>query len=442
MSSPADFSLLIRSSNYNIDNKTVVPLPITMKPSSISLENKTKAIKLQLLFNILTHSLSTNWAVLDRILSPIKDSFIRSLYKRWTSIRNEIPKDKIHAYILRSDYMIDKEEDRLCQVELNTISVAFPYLSQQIHSFHRLTSLQVEPNPLCEELCSSFAQMVNLFNERMSFTSSITLMVIVEGERNTYDQEGIVACLLEKHGITMKRSTLEEAGIYFKKESNIPYIHDKPLSLVYYRSCYSPETSNPEMDPLRKKIEVSETISIPSMSCHLSGMKIVQEKLATDEGLLEELFSSFIPLENDLQQAITLVKSCFVQMHPGTWSPSMPSDSWSNYVLKPQREGGGNNIFSSSIPTHLDCIDRTEYTVQRLILPSFEDNVLVSSDSSKLNTKCSAEFGFFGGMIVVDGAKTIVSNTFLGTLVRCKAEGQNEIGISSGFGYLSSLCLL
>lgn len=429
---PSHFSLLI---NDKVGKS--VPLPITKEPSTLSRENNEKAIKLQLLFNLLTHSLSGNWNHLDRIISPIKDSFTKSLYDRWISIRNQIPKDKILSYILRSDYMVDRQNHSLCQVELNTISVAFPFLSQQIHSYHRETSSSssITENPLCLELCLSFSKLVTLFNSTNNFDSSITLMVISDGERNIYDQEGIINCLRDLHNIRMKRSSLKDSNIYFKE--NIPFIGEEPISLIYYRSCYSPETSNIEDDSLRGRLEISPTISIPSMSTHLCGLKIVQEKLVTKVELVDELLSPFIGDEIERKEATELIKSSFMDMHSGNWTPP---DDWSNYVLKPQREGGGNNIFSMDIPKHLEKINRDEYTIQRLIVPVIENNILIPSVGPEINTNCSSEFGFFGSLIVADG-NIVVENRCIGTLVRCKAETENEIGISSGFGYLSSLSI-
>ena len=80
---------------------------------------------------------------------------------------------------------------------------------------------------------------------------------------------------------------------------------------------------------------------------HIAGCKKIQQQLCVP-GLLEDLF------EGDLQKT-SLMRGCFTEMLPA-WQVANDSE-WMKkvcenphgYVLKPQREGGGYNIWGDEI---------------------------------------------------------------------------------------------
>ena len=117
-------------------------------------------------------------------------------------------------------------------------------------------------------------------------------------------------------------------------------------------------------------------------------------------------------------------------------------------VLKPQREGGGNNIYKSSIPGFLDALPPTEreaWVAMELIeTPKDVENYFVRAGSGSqgaVRTETVSELGIFGWALFGPGAKSI-KHEEVGWLVRTKGEESNEGGIATGFSVLDSLLLV
>ena len=115
--------------------------------------------------------------------------------------------------------------------------------------------------------------------------------------------------------------------------------------MAYYRSGYSPNDypSQVEWDA-RLLIERSLAIKCPNIGYHLAGMKKIQQDLAR-EGLVER----FVDVESAKR-----LRGSFTGLYPVTEeSIQMAIKNPSDYVLKPQREGGGNNFYDEDIPKKL-----------------------------------------------------------------------------------------
>lgn len=121
-----------------------------------------------------------------------------------------------------------------------------------------------------------------------------------------------------------------------------------------------------------------------------------------------------------------------------------------NLVLKPQREGGGNNVYHSSIPSFLKELkeeDMEAWIVMELIKVRQDVGAyLVRSGEQPIKTDVVvSELGIFGwclfrrseyGKAGVQGEKTV------GWLVRTKGKESDEGGVASGFSVLDSLFLV
>ena len=74
------------------------------------------------------------------------------------------------------------------------------------------------------------------------------------------------------------------------------------------------------------------------------------------------------------------------------------------YVLKPQREGGGNNIYGRDIVPFLsklkDSDERNAYILMDRINPPITTNYVVRPGKDKAEmVKCVSELGIFGYLI-------------------------------------------
>ena len=90
------------------------------------------------------------------------------------------------------------------------------------------------------------------------------------------------------------------------------------------------------------------------------------------------------------------------------------------YVLKPQREGGGNNFYDDNIRQQLEKVsnskDRTAWILMDRIYPPVQKNYLIRADSKENDIlhDVVSELGIFGVIIgYVLFLKYIISDTFI-----------------------------
>lgn len=128
-------------------------------------------------------------------------------------------------------------------------------------------------------------------------------------------------------------------------------VNDVEVSVIYFRAGYEPghyPTQN-EWDA-RLLMERSLAIKCPSIHYHLAGTKKIQQALAKP-GILKRF------LDND--EKIEAVKEIFTGLYSldaneeGEEAVKRALKNPEKYVLKPQREGGGNNIYGQDIPSAL-----------------------------------------------------------------------------------------
>ena len=120
------------------------------------------------------------------------------------------------------------------------------------------------------------------------------------------------------------------------------------------------------------------------------------------------------------------------------------------FVLKPQKEGGGNNFFDEELKENLirakskDCKDReqleTYLIMERIHPPMIPALMLRNGEVSKHDSL--SEFGFFSCLFTknpaADRPKETIMNEILGTLMRTKASHHNEGGVNAGFSVIDT----
>lgn len=116
------------------------------------------------------------------------------------------------------------------------------------------------------------------------------------------------------------------------------------------------------------------------------------------------------------------------------------------FVLKPQREGGGNNVYGKDIKLLLvsmkDPRDRTAYILMNRLHPPVQMNYHIRPGSStdlELKETCT-ELGIFG--VVIGDADNIYVNKQAGHMLRSKLSSSNEGGVMDGAGVCDSPYLI
>jgi len=212
--------------------------------------------------------------------------------------------------------------------------------------------------------------------------------------------------------------------------------------LVYYRAGYTPaDFKNPEAKKGRKLIEHSSAIQTPDLWMQLAGMKKIQQALTRPE-----ILNQFAP-----RHWITKMASTFVKMHSlgentGAQGISqnamdLANENPESWVLKPQREGGGNNYFDKEMTQKLNIMTPSElkaHVLMERIRPRIHPAWLMVQGQSEY-TSCVSEIGRYGVLLANRG--TIELNSDCGYLVRTKSEDVNEGGVCAGYSCLNTLCL-
>lgn len=239
----------------------------------------------------------------------------------------------------------------------------------------------------------------------------------------------------------MVRATLKQLQTEGQIGSNKQFIYKgQEISVVYFRAGYTPRDypSQTEWDAVLK-LERTKAIKCPCVAYHLAGSKKVQQVLAN-----KNVLKKFC---NDEEMA--QLTPCFA----GLWglekedeaTKKVINDAIKNnddYVLKPQREGGGNNLYHEEMAQKLKTANFKElsaFILMQKIKPRPQPACLIRK-AEMLQGECLSEFGIFSAFLG-DGKKT-EHNELCGHLVRTKFVGVDEGGVASGFSCLSSPMLV
>lgn len=115
------------------------------------------------------------------------------------------------------------------------------------------------------------------------------------------------------------------------------------------------------------------------------------------------------------------------------------------FVLKPQREGGGNNIYGSDIKKFLESLKRPEersaWILMDRITPPAQMNYLIRSGKNKIQfDQVISELGIFG--VVIGDKDRVLVNKQVGHMFRTKLTTSNEGGLMSGTAVCDSPFLI
>ncbi|KAJ1898870.1 Glutathione synthetase [Kickxella alabastrina] len=267
-------------------------------------------------------------------------------------------------------------------------------------------------------------------------------MVVQPNERNIYDQRWVETRLWDKHRIHVVRLTF---GDIFDKcairDDGRLYLGNKEVAVAYYRSGYAPTDFPTEKEwEGRWLIERSRAVSVPNLAYHLAGCKKIQQVLA-QPGVVERFISD--------QTTAALVRECFVGLYPLDSTPAGEQAYQDailnpiNYVVKPQREGGGYNTYGDDIPKLLGRIteeERKGYILMDLIRAPEFGNVLLRN-GQLVASEVVSELGIYG-IWVSDAQGNVVVNCAGGHLLRTKASNVYEGGVAAGFAVIDSPLLI
>ena len=183
-------------------------------------------------------------------------------------------------------------------------------------------------------------------------------------------------------------------------------------------------------------------IKCPTIPLQLAGGKKVQEVL-TRPGELEKFFGK------EQGEDVKEMRDSWM----GIWGLDdeagfiKAQTDFQNLVLKPQREGGGNNVYHTFIPSFLQTLPRKEreaWIVMELIsVPSSVQGYLVRAGAGNgaVRGEVVSELGIFGWSLF-GGENGVMKEKEVGWLMRTKGKESDEGGVAAGFSVLDSLVLI
>ena len=422
--------------------------PFTMSPCEISQEVLEQIIFLTPLFNTLMFKVSKDKKFLNESLAAIArtDIFVKELLSILIDSRKT---QSIQLLINRNDFMLGKRSDASelpipKQVEFNAIAASYPYLSSQMCRLHHFLNgiLGGEKNLVDNDPISGIVAIIAEAFRLYDVPRCCLLTIVQPRERNVFDQRGGEYQLWDEFGILTIRMSLEEVAQEGSLKQGHLMVYGKIAAVTYFRAGYTPnDYPTPEAWKARRLIEASSTIAVPSIAMQLTGLKKIQQVLSTpkvlrnfvDEDCAGQIESTFVGLYL-LDELIRINGEYQTARQAACHFPN-------NFVLKPQREGGGNNFYGRDMIGKLQSLDEESsraYILMERIYP-VPHQAYMLTEGQLQETEAVSEIGRFGVCLAED--RDILQNRDVGYLVRTKAAHQNEGGVSAGYACLDTLCL-
>ncbi|XP_012228885.1 glutathione synthetase-like [Linepithema humile] len=441
-------------SKVNFNRDVLQFAPFALFPSPFPREEFQNACDIQIILNNLIHKVAHDYDFLKETLQEITkvDDFTKNLFEIYETIHKEGAAQKVSLGILRSDIMLDTscyEKDNkslkphCCwkQVEINTIASGFGWLgpvATQFHKFilqelnHTAELKNLPENNALQTLCSGMIEAWNLYGN----SQAVILFVIEDVTYNICDQRFHEFEIRRQNpNVKVIRRNLTQLALTARLGSNMELIvSNYVVSVVYYRCGYEPGQYHTQKEwDVRLLIERSLAIKCPSIQYHLAGTKKVQQTLAKP-GMIVRFLKD--------EKTAAKVKEIFTGLYSldfdehGNAIAEMGISNPQRFVLKPQREGGCNNLYGTDIKNFLESVKseraRVAWILMDRLYPPVHKNYVVKPGSDvDLETKeLVSELGIFG--VIIGDDKNIIINKQGGHMLRTKLAIDNEGGVATG----------
>lgn len=483
----------IADTEHELASTLAMPVTVTLFPSPFPRTAFEEAQAVQTAYNELYAGISQNEEFLGRIIEELAggDEFTAKLWNVHLRVKQEGYTHKHSLGIFRSDYLVHQEtakagtHPQIKQVEFNTIAASFGGLSAQAAKLHKFLAqteyplLKTEPGrPSRYDLPSSTSSQDIAAGIRAAFDiyagseaatlglERCVLFVVQDGERNVFDQRHIEYYTTAGGSVPVFRLPISEVlqrtsiadtprrQLLYPLPSNPTRVFE--VAVVYFRSCYGPsDYPDAAAWESRYQLERSAAIKCPTVLTQVAGTKKVQQVLATPAAEGEAEDKSELGRFVDTEKAHR-IRRTFANIYPldATSAAGQQARAWAQditacrrFVLKPQREGGGNNYYKDKIPAHLQTIPESQwasYILMELITPPPVANLILRNGQvEKGGVIC--ELGIYGTCIWETGGNgggSLLRNEAAGYLLRTKGDQSEEGGVAAGFGSMDSVNLV
>ena len=430
------------------------PVNVSIIPTAFPGSLFDRALDLQKACNQLYIHASSDSEWLHSVLQPLlkEDGLAKSLWQIWSHVRDAGVAQDVVCGIFRSDYMLHQPASErpasLKQVEMNTFSVAGACHAERAANMHKhlkgtLTAADSRRSgvlPTSEniaKLTNALRAAHRTFEPRTSHRTCI-LMITQPINFNVADERPMeyglqgrgIACYRCNWQDVLEQTTLCDDRTLLFHRTGVSF----EVSLVYYRAGYEAGEYDLPGRETRLRLELSRAIKCPDILTHLTTFKVVQLALAAP-GVLERFLS---------QEAADALRPTFMDMHALSSSEALAiarnPDQANDYVLKPNLEGGGHNIFRNDIPDFVETLAKeqyADYVLMKMIQPQFKQGVLMTPQELYQGPVVS-ELGVIGTCLwrrSADGREPeVIGNEAAGWTFKSKPSSVDEMSVVKGYG--------
>ena len=373
------------------------------------------------------------------------------------------------------------EHLQIKQVEFNTIAASFGGLSGQTSNLHKFlarteypllqasakvaaaTGYNLPDNTSSRDIAAGIQAAFEVYGRSEPVHNNLprcVVFLVQDGERNVFDQRHIEYAI-ETPVFRVPLSQVLQLTSVDTSSSRRPLLYHHPgttfeVAVVYFRGGYGPSDYPDESAwEARYQVERSSAIKCPTVLTQVAGTKKVQQVLATPSEAATSELGRFVP---DVERQATLRRT-FANIYPldTTSAAGRQAREWAQdpaicrkFVLKPQREGGGNNYYKEKIPAHLQTVPAehwASYILMELITPPPVANLILRNGQIEQGGVI-CELGIYGTCIWANGDEasssggSIMRNEAAGYLLRTKGDQSEEGGVAAGFGCMDSVNLV
>ncbi|KAH9889630.1 glutathione synthetase [Xylariomycetidae sp. FL2044] len=457
------------------------PIGVSVVPTAFPRQLFETALRIRGLFDKLYIKLAESDSWLEGVVSELRntDDFANKLWTIWERVRDEGEVQPWRCGIFRSDYMIHNEaadDDgenqkgrfdltpaQLKQVEFNTYSCAGASHATIVADMHRYLATKgvygldrIHPARLPRRTSSirSIAELLSAANRAYGAPVSkakrtAVLMTVQPFNVNICDERPIEYALSELENpvslyrIQFSDEVIERCSLGPNRELLLMTPGSEELvevSVVYQRAGYDAHEYSRQGVEARYMLERSRAIKCPTLLSHITGFKKVQQEL-TQPGTLEQWLSA---------EESRSIRQTFMPMYPldnsaeGIKGRRLAITNAKDYILKPSREGGGNNLYGESIPGFLHTLPRDQWKnyvlMERIKSPSTK-GILISPAMVHRGPVVS-ELGTLSmclwKRVPEEQATEIIMNSGGGWTFKTKPVDVEEMSVVKGYGCFDS----
>lgn len=395
------------------------------------------------------------------------DALVSALWNIYLKVKETGSVQNTVCSVFRSDYMLHQPSTEndigLKQVEVNTFSCAGVSHAQWIASMHRhlsrVRNADSDPSKWHGERLpqsnniNSIVKLLRSAHQKYKgiVSTSKTLAVLMPVQPynfNIADERPIelglweagIPCYRCEWRAALDRTTLTDGRTLIFRPVLGP--EEVEISVIYYRAGYAAEEYRESGMQARIRFELSRAIKCPDILTNITNFKAVQAALG-QEGELER----FLPVAKAKK-----VRKTFMPMQILDTSPSgiearriaLDPEQAINYVLKPNLEGGGHNVYRAAIPAYLKSQPPEtwkKYIIMRVIEPPATTGTLMMPQDL-YHGEVVSELGVWGTCLwerngssaSEDGGIELAVNGAAGWTFKSKPADVDEMSVVKGFG--------